>query len=255
MVTGLKIAYVPGVTPGKWLSRWNDRYPQNPLMALRYDGGEILARLQNGESDIVFVRFAAGTSPKTPAIHVIPLYEEQQVVCAPKDHDIELYEDVVPLAEIQNENFLDLADYPESVGGTAMAMEVCSSGAGLLVLPLGVARLHSRKDVVHKELSGVPETVIGIAWLAPEGDNPADPVIEEFIGVVRGRGENSSRQASVAQKQQEQAAEARKKRQVADSEAAKNAKSAKNAQKKSGARAGRPGAKRGSKPASRGRKR
>ncbi len=252
MVTGLKIAYVPGVTPGKWLSRWNERYPQNPLLALRYDGGEILARLQSGESDIVFVRFAAGTSPKTPAIHVIPLYEEQQVVCAPKDHDIELHDEVVPFAELKGENFLDLADYPESVGGTAMAMEVCSSGAGLLVLPMGVARLHGRKDVVHKELSGVPETVIGIAWLAPEGDDPTDPVIEEFIGVVRGRGENSSRQASVAQKQQEQAVEARKKRQIADTAAAKNAKEAK---KKSGARSGRPGAKRGTKPASRGRKR
>lgn len=246
MVTGLKIAYVPGVTPGKWLTRWNERYPQNPLQAQRYDGTGILERLPEGESDVVFVRFATGASPKTPAIHVIPLYDEQQVVCAAKDHDIELYDDSVPYEELVGENFLDLAEYPESAGGTAMAMEVCSSGAGLLVLPLAVARLHHRKDVVHKELSGVPTTSIGIAWLAPAGDDPEDPVIEEFIGVVRGRGENSSRQASVAQRQQEQAVVARKNRQSASTEAAKTAKSAKkaDAKKKSGSRGAKPGAKR-----------
>lgn len=252
-MTGLKIAYVPGVTPGKWLTRWNERYPRNPLQTLRYDGSEVLARLLAGESDIVFVRFPTGSSPKTPAIHVIPLYDEQQVVCAAKEHDIELYDDTVPYEELAEQNFLDLADYPESAGGTGMAMEVCSSGAALLVLPLAVARLHHRKDVVHKELTGVPSTSIGIAWLIPPGDEPGDPVIEEFIGVVRGRGENSSRQASVAQRQQEQAVEARKKRQGASTEATKAAKTAKKsaAKKNPGAR----GAKRGAKPASRGNKR
>ncbi len=252
-MTGLKIAYVPGVTPGKWLTRWNERYPQNPLQAQRHDGNDILARLDSGESDVVFVRFATGTSPKTPAIHVIPLYEEAQVVCAAKDHDIELYDAAIPYADLSGENFLDLADYPESVGGTAMAMEVCSSGAGLLVLPLGVARLHHRKDVVHKELGGVSGTSIGIAWQAPAGDEPADPLIEEFIGVVRGRGENSSRQASVAQRQQDQAVEARKKRQSSQSEAAKDAKKAKT--KRKAAAGSASGAKRGAKPAFRGRKR
>ena len=252
MVTGLKIAYVPGVTPGKWLTRWNERYPRNPLQALRYDGEAILARLQAGESDIVFVRYATGSSPKTPAIHVIPLYEETQVVCAAKEHDIELYDEAIPYGDLAGENFLDLADYPESVGGTAMAMEVCSSGAGLLLLPLGVARLHHRKDVVHRDVAGVPGTSIGIAWLAPVGDEETDPLIEEFIGVVRGRKENSSRQASVAQRQQEQAAVARKKRQSSFTEATQAAKSAKKAEKK---KAAARGSKRGAKPAPKGRKR
>ncbi|EMR00044.1 LysR substrate binding domain protein [Paeniglutamicibacter gangotriensis Lz1y] len=253
MVNGLKIAYVPGVTPGKWLTRWNERYPQSPLQALRYDGETILARLNAGHSDVVFVRFATGSSPKTSEIHVIPLYDESLVVCAAKDHEIELYDGPVPLEDLSEENFLDLADYPESSGGTAMAMEVCASGAGLLVLPLAVARLHHRKDVVHQELSGLPTTSIGIAWLAPVGDEEDDPLIEEFIGVVRGRKENSSRQASVAQRQQEQAVIARKQRQTSAGEAAKAAKTAKS-KKKSAARGAKPGAKRGAKPASRGRK-
>lgn len=243
-MVGLKIAYVPGVTPGKWLTRWNERYPQTPLTALRYDSEGILDRLGGGESDLVFVRFPTGQSPKTPTIHVIPLYEEQPVVCGAKESDLELFDEPVTLTDLVDQAFLDLADYPQDVGGIAMAMEVCSSGAGLLQLPLSVARLHHRKDVIHKELADVPSTSIGIAWLAPQGDDPADPVIEEFIGVVRGRGANSSRQASVAQKQQEEAEVARKRRQSSQSEQAKAAKKAE-AKKKAATRHGkRPAAKR-----------
>ncbi|WP_181149914.1 substrate-binding domain-containing protein [Arthrobacter sp. MYb227] len=244
-MVGLKIAYVPGVTPGKWLTRWNERYSQTPLTALRYDSEGILDRLGGGESDVVFVRFPTGTSPKTPAIHVIPLYEEQPVICGAKESDLELFDEPITPADLADQTFLDLADYPQDVGGIAMAMEVCSSGAGLLQLPLSVARLHHRKDVIHKELSDVQTTSIGIAWLAPQGDDPTDPVIDEFIGVVRGRGANSSRQASVAQKQQEEAEIARKRRQSAQSEQAKAVKKAE-AKKKSVARHGkRPAAKRG----------
>lgn len=250
-MVGLKIAYVPGVTPGKWLTRWNERYPQNPLTALRYDGEEILGRLGSQESDAVFVRFKTGESPKTPKIHVIPLYDEEHVVCGAKDSDLELVDEPVALADLADQSFLDLADYPEESGGAAMAMEVCGSGAGLLVLPLSVARLHHRKDVIHKELSDVPTTSIGIAWLAPLGDDPDDPVISEFVGVVRGRGENSSRQASVAQKQQDEAAVARKRRQSAQSQQAKDVKKAKSKQKS----AARSSAKRGGKPAGRSGKR
>lgn len=254
-MVGLRIAYVPGVTPGKWLTRWNERYPQNPLTAIRYDGEDILGRLGSEASDVVFVRFKTGHSPKTPKIHVIPLYDEQPVVCAAKEHDLELYDEPVPMAELAEEAFLDLADYPVEVGGTAMAMEVCASGAGLLVLPLSVARLHHRKDVIHKELSDVPTTSIGIAWAAPLGDDQEDPIIEEFIGVVRGRGANSSRQASVAQKQQDEAEIARKRRQAGQSEQAKAVKKAE-AKKKSAARSGKkPAGKRGGKTTGRGGKR
>ena len=79
-----------------------------------------------------------------------------------------------------------------------------------------MARLHHRKDVVYRILTGVPETSIGVAWKRPQGDDPDDLVIEEFVGIVRGRGENSSRQPSVQERQQEAAVKARKKRQGGD---------------------------------------
>lgn len=254
-MAGLNIAYVPGVTPGKWLKRWQERHPNAPLKASRYDAPDPLVLLRSGEADLVFVRFPVGKAPVDTLTHVIRLYEELPVVCAAKDNDIELYEEEVPLADLEGEAFLDLADYPEDIGGVGMAMEVVSSGAGMLIVPQSVARLHHRKDVVYRILTGVPETSIGVAWNRPLGDDPDDLVIEEFIGIVRGRGENSSRQPSVQERQQEAAGQARKKRQGADAKGSGGAaKGGKGAGSKS-----KPGAKggprRGPKPGGRSKKR
>jgi DNA-binding transcriptional LysR family regulator len=69
------------------------------------------------------------------------------------------------------------------------AVDVVASGSGVVVLPQSLARLHHRKDVVHRPVLGVPATTIGLAWLV-END---DPRVQTFIGIVRGRTERSSR--------------------------------------------------------------
>lgn len=232
---GLRVAYVPGVTPGKWLDRWNERLSV-PLEAVLHDGGDPLALLGDGSADLVFVRFPEDESPAGPALHCIPLYTELPVVCAPKEHIVEAYEDEVPYAEIADETFLDPADYPAAAGGARMALEVVGTGAGLLVLPMSVARLYHRKDVVHRVLTGAPESLggptrIGLAWPRPDIKDPAleaalaDPdsdeakraaLIEEFVGIVRGRKATSSRQPSVREREQAEAAKAQKRRQGAD---------------------------------------
>lgn len=216
----LRIAFVPGVTPGKWLERWRERHADVPVIATRYDdGADPRGLLASGDADLVFLRFDDGQKPADATTHVIPLYEELPVVCAPREHEVELYDDEVPLAELAGQSWLDLADYPPSVGGVAMAVEVVGSGAGLLVVPMAVGRLYRRKDVVQKVLTGAPSTRIGIAWLKPVGDAPEDPLVEEFIGIVRGRGANSSRQPSVQERERREAAEAQRKRQRSPQEA------------------------------------
>jgi hypothetical protein len=61
--------------------------------------------------------------------------------------------------------------------------------AGIVIVPMSVARVHHRKDVVAVPVTGVEETQVGLAW--PR--DAEDPRVEVFIGIVRGRTERSSR--------------------------------------------------------------
>ncbi len=186
---GLKVGYVPGVTPGKWTRRWAERLPDVPLTAFQCAQDEQIAILRDGRADLSFVRLPVDRQ----GLSVIPLYAELPVVVAPKEHEVALYDDEVPYQEIAGENFLD----PAEMGGAKTGIEVVASGAGLMILPMSVARLYNRKDVVYRTVTDQPETQIGIAWLADR----TDPAIEEFIGIVRGRTARSSRQPSVQEQQ------------------------------------------------------
>jgi hypothetical protein len=164
------------------------------------------------------MRFPEGHSPAGPGLHVIRLYTEQPVIVAPKDHDAEYHDEdeVIDAGTAAEWPRLDPADYPPETGGLPMLMEVIASGGpAVAVLPQPLARLHARKDVVTRLVADEPATCIGLAWLrvdtaVAEEDQPlasaaqADPLVEEFIGVVRGRRAGSSRQPSVREREQAQ---------------------------------------------------
>lgn len=178
----LSVGFVSGVTPGKWFGRWRERHPQVPLHGFEVDGGRQLEILRLGQAELSFVRLPVDA----PDAHIIPLYTEQPVIVAAQDHEISVFE-TVDVTQIDGP-FLD----PEAVGGDAMAIEVAASGAGLVIVPMSIARRYSRKDAIFRPISGVAETRIGLAWLV---ENESE-LIEEFIGIVRGRTANSSRQPS-----------------------------------------------------------
>ncbi|TJY70201.1 LysR family transcriptional regulator [Arthrobacter sp. CAU 1506] len=178
------------MTPGKWTRRWAERLPDVPLTAFQCGQDEQTAILRDGRADLSFVRIPVDRE----GLNVIPLYTELPVVVAPKEHEIALYDDEVPYQEIAAENFLD----PEEMGGAKTGIEVVASGGGLMILPMSVARLYNRKDVVYRTVTDQPETQIGLAWLADR----TDAAIEEFIGIVRGRTARSSRQPSVQEQQE-----------------------------------------------------
>ena len=72
---------------------------------------------------------------------------------------------------------------------TADAVVLVAAGVGVLVVPQSLARLHHRKDVVYRRLDGAPLAPVALAWVADRGDD----LVEEMIGIVRGRTVNSSR--------------------------------------------------------------
>lgn len=202
-VRPLTVAYVPGVTPGKWITRWHERR-ETELRTFQCEEGAGLAELTSGRADVAFVRLPPEGFVRPDGVNLIPLYEEQPVAAASKDHPIAAFEEI-DLADLDGETLLDV----QEMGGAAVAMEVAGSGSGVVLLPMSVARLYSRKDVVARPVTGVPSTRIGIAWLQErDGED-----IEEFIGVVRGRTANSSRQPSVLAEQKSTARQRTKARQ------------------------------------------
>ncbi|MCU1634354.1 MAG: LysR family transcriptional regulator [Micrococcaceae bacterium] len=177
----ISVGFVPGVTPGKWVARWRERHPDVPVELHQHD--DALPALKDGSDDVVFVRLPV----EREGIHLIPLYEEQAVVVMSPENELSLYDDV-PAEELDGEALLDVAE----CGGPRTAVEVAASGAGVVILPMSLARLHARKDAVHRPVPGLPTTTIGIAWrVEDESDD-----VEEFIGIVRGRTAQSSRQPS-----------------------------------------------------------
>ena len=174
----LRLDYVAGVSPAKWLRVWNDRRPDLPLEARRVEQSEQLTALLAGDADVAFVRLPVDVE----GLHSIPLWEEVSVAVLPKDH---------PLAESGSLVVADLDGEPvvPEQPGAAMTVELVAAGSGLALMPHGVARLHHRRDVVAIPVTDAATTRIALVWRVERDD--AD--IQELVGVVRGRTARSSR--------------------------------------------------------------
>lgn len=176
--TTLSIAFVPGVTLGKWSLEWEKRHPEILLRVRPGTETDSVSVLHDGIADVSFVRLPV----REHGLSIIPLYTEAAVVIAPKDHPIAAFDELT-LADLVDQQ---VVRNPEVV---ADAVELVSAGVGLVLLPQSIARLHARKDVVARVVTDAPQTEIAIAWM--EEDLTAD--MEEFIGIVRGRKASSSR--------------------------------------------------------------
>jgi len=77
---------------------------------------------------------------------------------------------------------------------TADAIELVAAGVGLLVVPQSLARLHHRKDLTYRPVSDAPASRVALSWPQEETTD----LVEDFIGIVRGRTVNSTRGRSQA---------------------------------------------------------
>lgn len=190
--------------------------PGVPLRATPVAEAQQLDELRAGAVNMAFVRLPVDKT----GLNVIPLYAELPVVVAPRDHPIAVF-DEVDVAELVDEYLLqDPDDFPEwrdisseiqagtrkplpEIDSVEAALDLVEAGLGIMILPMSVARLLSRKTLRSRPVTGIAESQVGLAWLRPDGpiSDDSDPVIEEFIGVVRGRTAHSSRQPSVQAKQ------------------------------------------------------
>ncbi|MFC5148369.1 LysR family substrate-binding domain-containing protein [Streptomyces aureoversilis] len=191
-----RLAYVPGVTPTKWVRIWNERLPEVPLTLVAVPAAEACEALRRGDADAGFVRLPVDRQD----LSAIPLYTETTVVVIPKDHVAAAVDEVSP-ADLADEIVLHPLDDVlgwETLPGqpaierpatTADAVELVAAGVGVLVVPQSLARLHHRKDLTYRPLSDAPESRVALSW--PQ--EATTDLVEHFIGIVRGRTVNSSR--------------------------------------------------------------
>jgi DNA-binding transcriptional LysR family regulator len=180
----LIVAFVPGVTPGKWERTWRERRPRGRLELRPMTQADALAALDEGGVHMALARDIVADDER----HAIPLYREAAVVVAPKGS---LVAGVGDLSLDDLAGLDDVTVLPVDLqGGTGDdAVELVAANVGVAVMPQSVARAHSRKDVVARPLRDAPDTGIALVWPT---SNP-HPLCDEFIGIVRGRTANSSR--------------------------------------------------------------
>ncbi len=194
-----RLGYVPGVTPGKWARMWAERRPHVTLELVTATTDEAVELIRTGAVDAAVVRLPIDRT----GLHTIPLYTETTVAVVPKEHLVAATDEAT-LADLADEIVLhpqdDTLPWPGARPGrsaaiipatTAAAIELVAAGVGLLVVPQSLARLHHRRDLVHRPLADAPVSGVVLAW--PDAENTE--LMEEFIGIVRGRTVNSSRTA------------------------------------------------------------
>lgn len=192
----LRVGFVPGVTVSKWARIWGERLPDHPLEVVGVAQGEQESVLREGRVDLCFVRLPIDRT----TTNAIALWQETPVAVVQKDDALSLLETISP-ADLAGETIQAGADLDQAVDTLALVAAV----GGAAIMPQSIARLHHRRDLVYRPISDTEFTEIALAW--PAGTD--SDLLEEFVGIVRGRSANSSR-GGVAEPEQRAAAPARK---------------------------------------------
>jgi DNA-binding transcriptional LysR family regulator len=187
-----RLGFVTGATPDKWARVWRDRSRER-LELVPLTEAEQEHALRAGDVDMAIVRLPVDRA----GLHLIPLYDEVPVAVLARDHYLSLAEDV-SLGDLAEEQLV----LPHRSGWTPAAeqlawppmsekdaVETVAAGTGIAILPLSVARLFHRKDVVHRPVRDLDPTSVGLAWVIEHDDDRT----QAFVGIVRGRTANSSR--------------------------------------------------------------
>ena len=189
----LRIGFVTGATPDKWARNWRDQR-REPLELVPVTEADQLDGIRDGSLDMALVRLPVDQD----GLHCVRLYDEVQVVVASREHMIAATDDEVCLADLVDEQLVrpqasgwrpeaEQLDWPPMT--EQEAIETVAAGTGVVILPMSVARLHQRKDVVTRVVSDLEPTSIALVWRIERDDE----VTQTFVGVTRGRTARSSR--------------------------------------------------------------
>ncbi|MBF4163123.1 LysR family substrate-binding domain-containing protein [Nocardioides acrostichi] len=187
-----RLGFVTGATPDKWADAYRRRTRRElELVPVAEDDQE--SGVRDGSLDMALMRLPIDRT----GLHCIPLYEERPVVVTSTEHVVTAV-DEVSTAELADEQLVlpERSGWRPDVDQLAWppmsehdAILTAATGVGVAIVPMAVARLFGSRDVAYRPVTDLPGTTVGLCWLI---DND-DPRVQVFIGVVRGRSRNSSR--------------------------------------------------------------
>lgn len=159
--------------------------------------------------------------------HSIRLYEELPVVILPVDHVLTVL-DEVPVEELAEEFLLQPAsDIPayeevsrawrENAGRIVPegltdkeTIELVAAGVGLYIVPMSIARFYHRKDLTYRPVAGLDTYPVHLVWPRALKGEPRseelEALLQDFIGIVRGRTATSERGSETRQARAERIA-------------------------------------------------
>lgn len=192
-----RLGVIPGATPGKWIDIWHERMPHTALELVPLAVADQRDALVTDAVDAALVRLPLNAD----GLHVIRLYDELPVVVASVDSHLIAAEEL-HVADLAGEIVIVPADdvlaltVPDAEtprfaapATTEDAVATVAAGVGVVIVPMSLARLHHRKDVDYRVLRGAAESTVALAW----AEDRTTPLVDAFVGIVRGRTGNSSR--------------------------------------------------------------
>ena len=192
MPEALRVAFVTGTTPDKWVRAWREQR-RGPLELVPVTEDEQEDVVRRGEVDMALVRLPVDTDD----LHCVRLYDELPVVVAGRDHLVSAAPEVT-LEDLVDEQLVrpHVSGWQPSAPqldwqpmSEQEAIETVAAGTGIVLVPMSVARLHQRKDVVHSVVTDLAPTTVALVWRRERDDDTT----QAFVGVVKGRTANTSR--------------------------------------------------------------
>ncbi|MCW1803985.1 LysR substrate-binding domain-containing protein [Brachybacterium sp. NBEC-018] len=177
----LRVGFVPGVEPDRFVRRWRTGRRAAYLEVVPVPLSGQRRALAEGEVDMCFVRLPLDAAED---LHVVALWEERPAIVVGDENVLSLHEEI-SLADLEGETEIPAAHEDDAADRVA----VVATGVGFTRLPLSLARLHHRKDTRQIPLVDAEPTRIALVW--PRAAD--DELRQEFVGVVRGRTSRSSR--------------------------------------------------------------
>lgn len=220
----LTLGFTRGVSPSKWVKRWQVASPEQPLTIVPI--AQPYGRPSNaGDFDVVLERSMPGELPvgaagaasaadasgdAAPAPdrthHALKLYDEALAFVVPKEHDLAA-EEFVSLAELAARADVRVLDHPHHAPGwpaaeawedpswapqsLTAALELVATGLGGIFIPAPLAR-HTVDKHAHAVVRISDAVVGGSIWASWPVTRDA-PDVQHLAGVLRGRTARSSR--------------------------------------------------------------